>query len=361
MQSIASEALRKIHEFLTVDVPQESYAIVWALWRTADPAVIGEALARSLESGVFADALVYGLLLSVSEWQATACEERRLQLALGRGLPPSALRALLLQDDASTIPAPLVFESMYHMYQKLSKCLDYVTAGAEPHEGADGLLYRIESFGQEVGQWLKVAGGDKASITEDALDRRMPGACEVSAEFGAFVGYSGIRFARCILAASAASGSSLRARREGLVGISFEVDPIHASVARHLICLAGLSTSAEVWLGLLQDTIPLLVERVGELSKAFGFMDQRGTTFHEDLHQIEKLRLFPPRAVAIADNVNKPGAPVFLWRMTRSRYFHTVLWSMGEFASDQVEDWQSVSTLFPPSRHDRPSVLPRNC
>jgi len=350
MESIAAEAIRKIHEFVKVDVPQESYAIVWALWRTADPAAIGETLARSLESGIFADALVHGLLLSVCEWQSAACAERGLQLALGRGLPPSALRTLLLQDDASTVPAPLVFESMYHMYQKLSKCLDYVTIGAKPCEGADGILYRIESFGQDIGQWLKVAGGDKASVTEDALARRMPGAYEVSAEFGAFVGYSGIRFARCILAGSAASGSSPASRREGLVGASFEVDPVHACVARHLIGLAGLSGSAEVWLGLLQDTIPLLVERAGEFSKAFGFMDQRGTTFHEDLHQIEKLSLFPPLAMATADNVNKPGAPIFLWHMTRSRWFYTILWSMSEFASDRVEDWQSVSTLSPPSR-----------
>merc|ERR1740130_1104906 len=99
--------------------------------------------------------------------------------------------------------APMVFESMYHVYQKLSKCVDYMTVGLQPSLGSNHVLKRIESFGQGLGQWLKVAGGDKASVTEDALERRRPEEHEISAEFGAFVGYSGIRFARCILSSAA--------------------------------------------------------------------------------------------------------------------------------------------------------------
>jgi len=118
---------------------------------------------------------------------------------------------------------------------------------------------------------------------------------------------------------------------------------VHASVARHFVDLAGLAHWAEVWIGLLQDTLPMLIERVGEGSKAFGFMDQRGTTFHDDLAQVERLRLLAPRAAATADNVNKPGAPIFLWHTTRSPRFCTQLWSMLEFASVSIEDWQSVS------------------
>jgi len=91
----------------------------------------------------------------------------------------------------------------------------------------------------------------------------------------------------------------------------------------------------------------LLSERGGEGSKAFGFMDQRGTTFHTDLAHIESMRLLAPCAMATADNVNKPGAPVFLWHMTRTPSFSTMIWSMGEFASHTIEDWQSVSLGTP--------------
>lgn len=203
MAALSSAVLRKINDFIAVDTPQESYAVVWGLWRTHDPSDVASAFEEDLFSGFFADALVHGLLLSDCEWRASAAAERRLQVALGRGLPPSSLRALWLWNEAYTLPSPIIFDSMYHVYKKLSKCIDHVTAGTQLLLGSRRVLERIESFGQDVGQWLKVAGGDKAFVTEDALLSRPPHAQEVSVEFGAFVGYSGIRFARCILAAAA--------------------------------------------------------------------------------------------------------------------------------------------------------------
>merc|ERR1712110_1295145 len=200
--------LRKIDSLVTADISQESYAIVWALWRAFDSTVVGTALTAGVALGLFADALVHGMLSSCCEWRAVADEERHLQMALGRGLPASALRTLWLQGEADyVLHAPLVFESMYHVYQKLSKCLDYVTVNAHPSLGSSYILGQIESFGQGIGQWLKVAGGSKVSITEGALQQRRPQEHEVSAEFGAFVGYSGIRFARCILAAAETTGT----------------------------------------------------------------------------------------------------------------------------------------------------------
>lgn len=351
MEAISSSVLEKVESFVAVDVPQESYAIVWSLWRTSDPTDVGMALSDCLSSGLLADALVHGLLLSDCQWRMTSAEECRLQVALGQGLPASALRELWLEGRTHVLPAPLIFESLYHMYQKLSKCVDFVSAGTVPSHGSAHVLHRIESFGQGPGQWLKVAGGDKASVTEDALERCGPDEHELSAEFGAFVGYSGIRFARCILSTTASKAqvrsSSWRPLRV-LAGCSLEVDPIHASVARHFIDLAGLTSVAEVWLGLLQDTLAVVVERAGEGSMAFSFMDQRGTTFHEDLATIEKMCLLPARAVTTADNVNKPGAPVYLWHMKHSHCFDTLNWSMGEFASVDIEDWQSVSIREPP-------------
>jgi len=132
-----------------------------------------------------------------------------------------------------------------------------------------------------------------------------------------------------------------------------EVDPVHASVARRFVDLAGVSVAAEVWLGLLQDTLALLPERAGEGSGTFSFMDQRGTTFHEDLALLERMRSLPPCAAVTADNVNKPGAPVFLWHLTRCPQFafSAMLWSLREFASEAVEDWQAAALAGPPTRY----------
>merc|ERR1711920_97337 len=96
------------------------------------------------------------------------------------------------------------------MYRKLSKCVDHITVGISRFTtgSSSHVLEQIESFGQNIGQWLKVAGGDKASITERALEGRKFNEHEISVEFGAFVGYSSIRFARCILASIYQSSSA---------------------------------------------------------------------------------------------------------------------------------------------------------
>jgi len=349
MQAISKEVLRKIPDFVGSGRAPECYSVIWSMWRTHHIGDVRSVLERGIDAGLVADALVQGLLLSDCEWRGDGGEERRIQASIGQSMPMSALRWILLDGDVrATVSPTLAFESLYHMYRRLSKCVDHVSAGmlhsvpvADPQPAigrSNQVILRIESFGQDIGQWLKVAGGDKASVTEDALLRRALRSCEVSVEFGAFVGYSGIRFARCIL-----SGPGFANGGWAPAGISLEVDPVHSAVARHFIDLACLSNLAEVWSGLLQDTLPLLSERTGEACKGFGFMDQRGTTFHDDLAQMERLRSLAPLVVVTADNVNKPGAPVFLWNMTRSLQFDTVVWSMGEFASDAVEDWQSVS------------------
>jgi len=296
----------------------------------------------SFSTGLYAEALVHGMLLSDCEWRGAALMSSVLHIALGESLPFGALRTLWLGlETGPTRCAPLAFESLYHMYRKLSRCVEYVALGAGLAQASgEAVLERIESFGQDVGQWLKVAGGDKAAITDGALLGQGLEGYELSAEFGAFVGYSGIRYARSGLASRTAAPYVLAG---GLVGASFEVDPVHAGVARYFIDLAGLSGSAEIWLGLLQDTVALTAERTGEWSQGFSFMDQRGTTFHEDLAQLERIRLLPPRSTVTADNVNKPGAPIFLWNMGRTPRFATQLWSLMEFASSTIEDWQSVS------------------
>jgi len=334
LTAISASAMNRMCDLTCSEVPQESYAIAWSFWRTSVSSEIAKELCSGVASGLVADALVYGLFLSDREWCMNARDEQQLQIALGRGFPPCALRTLWLRRHICARMPPIRFASMYHMYRKLSKCIDYVSAVIERPPSSSHILERIETFGQELGQWLKVAGGDKASLTESTLVGCTLREHEISTEFGAFVGYSGIRFAKCSL-------------REGLAGVSLEVDPVHASVARYFIDLAGMSPSAEVWLGLLQDTLAILPERVGERSMAFSFMDQRGTTFHDDLALVEKMQLLPALTSVVADNVNKPGAPIFLWHMSRTLWFNTILWSMSEFASIDIEDWQSVSTGKP--------------
>lgn len=130
-------------------------------------------------------------------------------------------------------------------------------------------------------------------------------------------------------------------------GVSLEIDPIHVAVSRHHLDRAKLSGTAEIWVGQLQDTMPRVSEALGAGSLAFVFMDQRGTTFHEDLTQLERIAGMATESHSTADNTVKPGSPVYLWHVVvgSSQSFDTALWAMSEFALEEIEDWQAVSFL----------------
>eukprot|EP00438_Fugacium_kawagutii_P025570 Skav211653 [mRNA] locus=scaffold6216:359:7387:+ [translate_table: standard] len=81
----------------------------------------------------------------------------------------------------------------------------------------------------------------------------------------------------------------------------------------------------------------------------------KGSRYHEDLSVMEQLGLLLPGAVVVADNVLKPGSPLFLWRLCKGKAYenHIAPWSYGnglvrvrEFAMPS-EDWMSVSVLRP--------------
>merc|ERR1712150_302038 len=212
-------------------------------------------------------------------------------------------------------------------YKKLVQLLDHMAAVSWPISPG-GVASHIACFAYGYGQWLKVAGDDKAAVIEKALHRSEPRDNEAIIEFGAFVGYSSI----CLAAAMGAS-----AKTHGMQGLisevlSCEVDPVHAITSRSHIDLAGLSYTAEVVVGKLHDTIPQMLESMGEGGFRFVFMDQRGTAFHEDLVHLEQLAsLGAGGGHVVADNTVKPGSPVYIWNLSRSVSHATTFWSMEEF------------------------------
>lgn len=304
--------------------------MVWALWRIGEPDQMLAALAEQILNYEFTDPLVRSFLLAKSEWQRDACVELRLEAAMGGCVPPNSLWGIARCICPPALALEINEDGPNPFYQRLARLVDY-TADVELTPAA--MLWRIECFGH-VGQWLKVAGGDKAEVLEDALQRRPPSPSECGMELGAFVGYSAIRFAR-----------QISFSREGpMCNVSFEIDPVHALVSRHHLRCAALSHVGEIVLGQLQDTLPRSIEQASWYSQAFVFMDQRGTTFHEDLEHLEYLGAPAPAGHTTADNTTKPGAPVFLWRMAvGSPAYQSTLYAMCEFAIEEIEDWQSVS------------------
>jgi len=340
LEAISSSALPNIDVFLQGE-QQESYAMLWAMWRIGDEERMMVEFRRSaLTAGGVSDALVRSLLLAAAAWCGDAAVEQGLQAFISSTLPSCSLTYVVSQTGPSHPEAlRVLFEENQscHFYKRLARLLD---ATDSVPAVAEEVLLRIEAFGS-VSSWLKVAGDDKAACLAGAINSRPPQVGECTLELGAFVGYSAIRFARQV---SSLRGSGSR----DFCGMSLEIDPIHVAVSRHHLDRALLSLHAEIWVGQLQDTMPRVVEALGANCLAFIFMDQRGTTFHEDLAKLEGMTSIAPLANTTADNTLKPGSPVYLWHMCVGAVdrFATVMWAMTEFALEDIEDWQSVSLTF---------------
>ncbi|CAK0856138.1 unnamed protein product [Prorocentrum cordatum] len=203
----------------------------------------------------------------------------------------------------------------------------------------------VEGFGQEAlpgsSQWLKVAGGAKAQVLADAALLAPSGG--VVLEVGTYCGYSSARLA----------AARPPARRWGLPQVvTVEVDAAHAVIARNVLMFAGLHHRVEVLTGHSEDVLPWLTERLrcqassheARLAVDFAFLDQRGSRYEADLAALEEGRALSEGAVVVADNVLKPGAPLFLWHVCRGGAYSTRVLSVPEFAMGGVEDWMTVST-----------------
>jgi len=242
-------------------------------------------------------------------------------------------------------------------YRKLGMLVEFLETriiemqdlGGLQHISAEWVLSEIDKFSQGLGKWLKVAGDDKAEILEHSIRSRPLTEHKTMLEFGAFVGYTASRIGNQVQLTyekGYADGSILfeDSRLQGCNRVTtMEIDPIHACIARHIVDIAKLSHIVEVWIGQVKDLIPRCLEEYGDLSTNMCFMDQRGTTFHDDLSQLEELRLLYPGCRIVADNTVKPGSPVFNWHTTVSDCYNTTNYSLHEFLEATIEDWQVVA------------------
>ncbi|CAE7249317.1 unnamed protein product [Symbiodinium sp. CCMP2456] len=198
---------------------------------------------------------------------------------------------------------------------------------------AKSVCEAMEDFGHRLSQqglWLKLAAGAKGDLLVSALTRAPAGPV---LEIGSYCGYSAIRLAL--------SGRGV---------VTLETDPIHAVIARNMVMMAGLDHRVDVRIGHSKDILPRLGKFDGDQKFAFVFMDQKGSRFHEDLKLLADRDLLCDGAVVVADNVLKPGAPIFLYLLAEAAKrgdSATEIVELQEFAMP-AEDWMSVTTLYRP-------------
>lgn len=282
------------------------------------------------------DSVACGFLLMQAEWERHPVRGQSLEAMMARsetlrvpepiaGFWPGAL------GQARVDPGFRAY--IDRKYHKIILVADLLAAvGAESAEAVAAACEDFAAGGAR--QWLKVAGAAKAELVDARLQSRPAIGHGVVAEYGSFVGYSCTRMAW-------RSGGEARV-------LSLESDAVHVLVARHVVARARRSAEVELLPGMAHDTTARLPEDWGGDAVAFAFMDHRGTRFHEELAQLERLRALAPAARFLADNALKPGAPELLWHFEHCRARHAATsWSLPEFISESCEDWMSASDYHP--------------
>lgn len=293
------------------------------------------------------DSLLLAQLTMELEWRRS---EQFLEYEVSRMIPWGSLRryserlgawadcqGMLQLHPSSVLPrrGPLTMES----YRKVARLQDTLERGVGTHTSPDLMLSAMDAHAQGVGQWLKVAGMDKADLIEAVLSRGWAQAW-VAVEFGAFVGYTSIR-----LASRLASPSGC------LQSVSLEVDHIHQVVTRHVLHITRLSFIGEVWNGQVRDLLPRLLDETGSGACGFAFLDHRGTRFHTDSAQLAKLGSPAGASHLVADNVLNPGSPIFAWNVRRSS--HASIWFLKEFMSEDRDDWMVILDSYGQSSSEK--------
>lgn len=180
-----------------------------------------------------------------------------------------------------------------------------------------------------AGQWLKLAGDEKAKVL--ALAARAAPSKGITLEVGTYCGYSALRFALA---------------RPGSLVLSLEADPGNAVIARTIVAYAGLGHLIDIRIGHSEDVLPQLLYGSDAPLVGLVFFDQRGSRYCADLSTLERSGALLPRAVVVADNCLKPGAPAFLWHVLMGSYETQVI-PLEEYAMPGVEDWMTVSVHYP--------------
>ena len=201
--------------------------------------------------------------------------------------------------------------------------LAYILAQVCPGDPAAACA-AMEHFAEEM-LWLKIMGGAKADVLAVAMRRAPLGGRLL--EIGTYCGYSAMRMAIVL------SGAQIR---------TLEIDPVHVLIARRIITFTGLAGFVRVQTGHSKDLLPRLATGLGDPGFGTVFMDHRCSCKEGDLSFLERSGLLQAGAAVIADNVLKPGAPLFLWHVVKGAAYKTQVVHLIEFAMP-LADWLSLS------------------
>jgi catechol O-methyltransferase len=347
---LCSLLFERIFESPTKVDSQAVHALCCATWALSRGDLTWKLFEDRAKEWQAMDATSYGFLLMHASWEGQ--QHRNVQVLTSLACVASAelLRSVAARwvscdrwFDKAFHPQRLPMQSendigAWYRYQKLGLLLDFVETHALQGD-PQSVLKSIEGFVKDAHhRWLKIAGGPKAEVVDEATRMRPLTPREMCVEMGCFVGYTAIRLGWRL----GTSTEYFSSRRPAVV--STELESVHVCIGRHHIDAARLSGAAEVMPGHIPWTTPRYVELFGHDGVGFTFMDHKGTRFHKDFGECQALRILSPWSRLLCDNVLKPGAPDHLWMHHRSPHTSNsaAVWALHEFHEPETEDWQSL-------------------
>ncbi|KAI1335847.1 S-adenosyl-L-methionine-dependent methyltransferase [Xylariaceae sp. FL0016] len=178
-----------------------------------------------------------------------------------------------------------------------------------PREQLQGKPAEVNSAIQKFAdsQGLPMLFGEaKSKLALQALAEMSP-APKMIVEFGAFVGGSAIAWGAALRDLNGANAADVRV-------YTFELDPDVAETTRAMLKLAGLDDIVTVVVGPASDSLKRLYAegKIKESGVDMVFFDHWKEFYLPDLKLCEELSLFRNGSLAIADNIDFPGAPDYL-------------------------------------------------
>lgn len=154
--------------------------------------------------------------------------------------------------------------------------------------------------------FLISVGPHKASILSSLVEKQKS---KVVVELGGYLGYSAILFAAAMLGKEAKEGGRVW---------SIELNSDFASIARQIIDLSGLSACITVLVGEAATAMTGLKSESKVTSVDLLFLDHAEDLYVQDFEVAEGLDWLKSGSVVVADNVVRPGAPLYR-EMVRAR------------------------------------------
>ncbi|KAH9552875.1 hypothetical protein CY35_09G089500 [Sphagnum magellanicum] len=211
-----------------------------------------------------------------------------------------------------------------------TRLLQHVLKTAEK-DNAESVIKAIDEYCENV-SWMMCVGPVKGALVDTYVRSCNP---RTALELGTYCGYSAVRIASAMQQPS----SKL---------ISLEISAANVEIGTQMIHHAGLSSKVQVVHGILSTKIDELKQQLKSMGAStfdFVFIDHHKEYYLPDFLLLKEAGLISKGTVVVADNIIRPGAPVYRSYMESHKEDMDVVEHKTWYEYSSLPDRVMVSTL----------------